>query len=196
MRCLFRRSSAVVWTVCLFVVSLLTSPLPGLAAERGSLHGTVSDPLGAVVAGAKVELLNGTTVVKTTTTDGAGNYAFDVPESARYSVRAVAPTFQSTTSDSVYGTKSTKAELDVTLATQTLTQQVSVTASATPTPIAQIAASATVLTADDYRQYTDVQDPLRQIPGLQVTQVGQLGATTGLSIRGGATGEDKVAVDS
>ena len=160
MHCLVRRSSAVVWTACLFVVLLVSSPVTGLAAEQGSLHGTVSDPLGAVVAGAKVELLNGTTVVKTTTTDGAGNYAFDVSQNARYRVRAVAPTFQSTTSESVYITKSTKAELDVTLATQTLTQQVSVTASATPTPIAQIGASVTVLTADDYRQYTEVQDPL------------------------------------
>ncbi|HTC76432.1 MAG TPA: carboxypeptidase-like regulatory domain-containing protein, partial [Edaphobacter sp.] len=132
MHYLVRRSSLVVWAVCVFVVLLVSSPIPGLAAEQGSLHGTISDPLGAIVAGAKVELLNGTTVVKTTTTDGAGNYAFDVSQNARYRVRAVAPTFQSSTSDSVYITKSTRAELDVTLATQTLTQQVSVTASATP----------------------------------------------------------------
>jgi iron complex outermembrane receptor protein/vitamin B12 transporter len=189
------RSSAVVWLACLIVVSLLSSPVSVLAAEQGSLHGTVSDPLGAIVAGAKVELLIGSAVVKTTTTDGAGNYAFDVSENARYSIRAVAPTFQSTTSDSVYMTKSNKAELNVTLATQTLTQQVSVTASATPTPIAQIGASVTVLTADDYRQYTEVQDPLRQIPGLQVTQTGQLGGTTGLSIRGGNTDANKVLID-
>jgi vitamin B12 transporter len=189
------RSSAVIWIACLIVVSLLLSPASVLAAEQGSLRGTVSDPLGALVPGAKVELLNGTTVVKTTTTDGAGNYAFDVPENARYRVRAVAPTFQSTTSESVYVTKSTKAELDITLATQTLTQQVSVTASATPTPIAQIGASVTVLTADDYRQYTEVQEPLRQIPGLQVTQTGQLGGITGLSIRGGNNNANKVLID-
>ncbi len=195
MHCLLRRSSAVIWIACLCVFLLLASPIPAFAAEQGSLHGTVSDPLGAVVAGAKVELLNGTTVVKTTTTDGTGNYGFDVPKNARYRVRAVAPTFQSTTSDSVYVTRSAKAELDITLATQTLTQQVTVTASATPTPIAQIGASVTVLTADDYRQYTEVQDPLRQIPGLQVTQTGQLGGTTALSIRGGNTDANKVLID-
>jgi iron complex outermembrane receptor protein/vitamin B12 transporter len=155
----------------------------------------VRDPLGAAVAGATVDLLNETTIVKTTTSDGAGNYIFDVPSSARYRVRAVAPTFQSTTSESVYIAKSAKAELDITLATQTLTQQVSVTASATPTPIAQIGASVTVLTADDYRQYTDVRDPLRQIPGLQVTQTGQLGGTSALSIRGANTDANKVLID-
>jgi iron complex outermembrane receptor protein/vitamin B12 transporter len=189
------RSSAVIWIACLFIISLLLSPVSARAAEQGSLRGTVSDPLGALVPGAKVELLNGATVLKTTTTDGAGNYTFDIPESARYRVRAVAPTFQSTTSESVYVTKSTKADVDITLATQTLTQQVSVTASATPTPIAQIGASVTVLTADDYRQYTEVQEPLRQIPGLQVTQTGQLGGATGLSIRGGSTNANKVLID-
>ena len=189
------RSSAVIWIACLFVVSLLLSPVSARAAEQGSLRGTVSDPLGALVAGAKVELLNGAAVVKTTTTDGSGNYAFDIPETARYRVRAVASTFQSTTSESVYVTRSTKADVDITLATPTLTQQVSVTASATPTPIAQIGASVTVLTADNYRQYTEVQEPLRQIPGLQVTQTGQLGGATGLSIRGGSTNANKVLID-
>jgi vitamin B12 transporter len=189
------KSLAVFWTVCLFAVSLLLSSVSALAAEQGSLRGTVSDPLGAIVAGATVELLNETAVVKTTTTDGTGSYVFDVPKNARYRVRAVAPTFQSTTGDSVYVTKSVKAEVNITLATQTLTQQVSVTATATPTPIAQIGASVTVLTADDYRQYAEVQDPLRQIPGLQVTQTGQLGGTTALSIRGANTDANKVLID-
>jgi iron complex outermembrane receptor protein/vitamin B12 transporter len=189
------KSFTVIWIACLLIASFLSSSVSAFAAEQGSLRGTVKDPLGAVVAGATVDLLNGTSIVKRTTTDGTGSYAFDVPESARYSVRAVAPTFQSTTSESLYLTKSTRAELDITLATQTLTQQVSVTASAIPTPIAQIGASVTVLTAEDYRPYTEVQDPLRQIPGLQVTQTGQLGGTTALSIRGGNTDANKVLID-
>jgi vitamin B12 transporter len=195
MHCLLRRSSTATWIVCLFVVALFSWSTPALAAEQGSLRGTISDPLGAIVVGAKVELLNGTALVKTTTTDGAGSYTFDVPENARYTVRAVAPTFQSTTSQSIYVAKSAKAELNITLATQTLTQQVSVTATATPTPIAQIGASVTVLTSEDYRQYTEVQDSLRQIPGLQVTQTGQLGGTTALSIRGANTDANKVLID-
>jgi vitamin B12 transporter len=190
-----RQSSTIFWTACLFVVSLLFTSTPGLAADLGSLRGTVRDPLGAIVVGAKVDLLNGTVVVKTMTTDAAGDYIFDVPMNALFRVRAIAPTFQSTISEPIYLRKSIKAELDLTLSTQTLTQQVSVTATATPTPIAQIGASVTILTADDFRQYTEVQDPLRQIPGLQVTQVGELGGTTGLSIRGGNTDANKVLID-
>jgi vitamin B12 transporter len=190
-----RKSSAVFWIARLILVTFLSLSVPTHAAEQGSLRGTVKDPLGAIVVGATVQLMNGVSVVKTTTTDAGGNYIFDLPASARYSVRAVAPTFQTTTSESVYVTKSERAELDITLATQTLTQQVTVTATATPTPIAQIGASVTVLTADDYRQYTEVQEPLRQIPGLQVTQTGQYGGATGLSIRGGSTNANKVLID-
>jgi len=195
MHCFVRRLLAAVWVACAFAGLLLLSSSFAFAAEPGALHGTVRDPLGAIVVGATVELVNGTAIVKTTTTDASGSYSFDAPAAARYRVRALAPTFQSTTSDSVYLAKSARAELDITLATQTLTQQVSVTATATPTPVAQIGASVTVLTADDYRQYTEVQDPLRQIPGLQVTQTGQLGGTSGLSIRGGNPDANKVLID-
>ncbi len=190
-----RRSPAIFLIAILSVISLFLPAFPAFAAEPGSVHGTVRDPLGAVVVGAKVDLLSGTVVVKTTTTDSEGNYVFEVPRSELYRVRAMASTFQSTTSEPVYLTKSVKADLDLTLATQTLTQQVSVTATATPTPIAQIGASVTVLTADDYQQYTEVQSPLRQIPGLQVTQVGVVGGATGLSIRGGSTDANKVLID-
>jgi iron complex outermembrane receptor protein/vitamin B12 transporter len=195
---LVRKSRAIMWIVCIFVVSLtiVSLPIAALAAEQGSLRGIVKDPLGAVVVAAKVELLDGTSVLQSTTTDASGSYSFEVPASSRYRVRAVAPTFQATTSQSIYLTKSSRAELDVTLATQTLTQQVSVTATASPTPIAQIGASVTVLTAEDsYRYSTEVQDPLRLVPGLQLTQSGQAGGFTGLSIRGGNTDANKVLID-
>jgi len=190
-----RKSRTILWIVCISL-SIVSSPLAASAAEQGSLHGTVKDPLGAVVAGATVELLDGTSVVQKAATDASGNYSFEVEASSRYHVRAAAPTFRTTTSQSLYLTKSTKAELDVTLATQTLTQQISVTATASPTPIAQIGASVTVLTADDsYRHSTEVQDPLRLVPGLQLTQVGEAGGATGLSIRGGNTDANKVLID-
>ncbi|MEI9978948.1 MAG: TonB-dependent receptor [Edaphobacter sp.] len=189
------KSPTVFWAAILFITLLFLSSIPAFAVETGFLHGTVRDPLGAIVVGAKVDLLNGTVVVKTTTTDAAGNYDFVVPASSRYSVRAVAPTLQATTSQSIYISESTRANLDITLSTPTLTQEVIVTASATPTPIAQIGSSVTVLTADDYRLSTEVQQPLRLVPGLQITQAGQVGGTTGLFVRGGNDNATKVLID-
>ncbi len=179
----------------LLCVSLLLAPFAALAAEGGMLRGTVTDPLGAVIVSAAVELLDGTTVVGKTNTDAGGNYLFHVEKSARYQVRAVAPTFQSTTSEAVFVSAAGKAELDMTLATRTLTQQVTVTATGTPTPEAQLGAQVSVLTANEYRYQTEVQDPLRLVPGLQVTQSGQTGGTTGLFIRGGNANANKVLID-
>ncbi len=190
-----RKFPTVIPTVCLLIISI-SSHARAFAAEQGLLRGTVKDPLGAVVVAATVELLDGNSVVKKTTTDASGSYLFDVQRSAVYRVRAAASTFQPATSKSVYLTKSANAELDVTLATQTLTQQVSVTATASSTPIAQVGASVTVLTPEEtYRHSTEVQDPLRLVPGLQLAQVGEAGGTTGLSIRGGATDANKVLID-
>ena len=142
-----------------------------------------------------MELLDGTSVAGKTTTDATGSYLFHLQKAARYQVRAVAPTFQSTTSNAVFVAASGKAQVDITLATQTLTQQVTVTATGTPTPEAQVGAAVSVLTADQYRYSTEVQDPLRLIPGAQITQAGQTGGTTGLSIRGGNVNANKVLID-
>jgi vitamin B12 transporter len=179
----------------LFLLALLLAPMTAMGAEDGTLHGTVTDPLGAVIVSATVQLLDGTSVAQETKTDAAGDYSFHLQKSARYQVRVVAPTFQSTTSKAVFVAGSGKAQIDVTLATQTLTQQVTVTATGTPTPEAQVGAPVSVLSADQYRYSTEVQDPLRLIPGAQVTQTGQVGGTTGLSIRGGNVNANKVLID-
>jgi vitamin B12 transporter len=179
----------------IFFLSLLLAPFTTFGAESGTLRGTVTDPLGAVIVSASVELLDGTSVAAKTTTDRSGSYLFPLQKAARYQVRVVAPTFQSTTSDAVFVAASAKAQVDITLATQTLTEQVTVTATGTPTPTAQVGAAVTVLTADQYRYSTEVQDPLRLVPGAQISQTGQTGGTTGLSIRGGNVNANKVLID-
>src|SRR5271168_283579 len=168
-------------------LSLLLAPCAALAADPGVVRRTVTDPLGAVVVSATVELLEGDSVTQQTTTDASGNYVIHLHKSGRYQVRATAPTFQATASSAFFVASTGKAQVDITLATQTLTQQVTVTATGTPTPEAQVGAAVSVLNADQYRYATEVQEPLRLIPGAQLTQTGQVGGTTGLSIRGGNT---------
>jgi vitamin B12 transporter len=85
--------------------------------------------------------------------------------------------------------------LQITLPPQNVKQQVTMTATGTPIPEAQIGASITVLPSEDYRYMPEVQEPLRLIPGLQVTQSGQIGGTSGLSIRGGETTANKALID-
>lgn len=174
-------------------MATMTSAL--FAQQQPMLQGIVHDPLGALVVGASVDLLQGERVVATAKTGADGTFHFDVPAAERYSVRVSEPTFETTTTPAVYVAASGTTDLSVTLATQTLTQQVTVSATGTPLPEAQTGASVTIIPAGDDRYMPEVQDPLRLVPGLQVTQTGQMGGTTGLSIRGGTTDANKVLID-
>ena len=183
-------SSAIVGTIA---SAVCVSPLH--AQQHKTLHGTVHDPLGSLVVDASVELLQHGKVIATETTGTDGTYRFSIPMSGQYRIRVSASAFQARTSTQVYIAAAGTAELDITLATQTFDQQITVTASGIPTPEAQTGASVTVIPGSDNRYMPEVQDPLRLVPGLQVTQTGQMGGTTGLSIRGGGTDANKVLID-
>jgi vitamin B12 transporter len=165
------------------------------AQQAGRIHGTVHDPLGAVVKNAAVDLIRADHVVASTKTDDKGAFSFEIEVSDRYEIRASAPTFRQGASPLVYVSAMSEAELNVTLATPTFTQQLTVTATGAPTPEAQTGSSVTVIPAEDFRYSTEVQTPLRLVPGLQMTQTGQMGGTAGLNIRGGQTDANKVLID-
>lgn len=167
--------------------------IPMFAQQLKSLDGEVRDPLGTLVANARVELVQGGAVVGSTTTGSDGSFHFRLAAAGRYRVRVNATGFQTTTTAANYYSGSGIAE--VTLATQTLTQEVTVTATGTPVPEAQIGASVTILDAANFALMPEVQEPLRLVPGVQVTQSGQMGGTTGVSIRGGETTANKVLID-
>lgn len=186
------------WAFLLTACSLYGCSL--LSAQNSKvLRGELQDQLGAVVSGATVELIDDgigeTPTVAVSHTDSDGHYALRIPVSGRYRLRVNAVSFQPVTTGARYLSASSDSELDITLSTQVLTQQVTVTATGRTTPEAQTGASVTVLPAKDFRFMDEVQDPLRLVPGAQVTQTGQTGGTTGLSIRGGETDANKVLID-
>ncbi len=180
---------------CLLAGLLFIFSLTALASENGAIHGTVTDPLGAVVAGADVELLRNQQIVASCKTDGQGNYSLEPPTAGRYQIRAGAASFHSTVSDAVYLSGTSEARVNLTLSPGTLTEQITVTATGTPTPEAQIGYSVTVLSDESYPHDLEAQDPLRLVPGVQFTQVGQLGSTSSLFIRGGSSDASKVLID-
>ncbi len=182
-------------SILLTVALLLATTRTMLSQQPKSLHGKVRDPLGALIPNATVDLLEGTNAIAHTTTGPDGGFQLALPHPGRYSLRVAATSFQTTVTPSAYYTGTSPAALSLTLSTPTLTQQVTVTSSAVAVPEAQIGASVTVLPAIDPRYIPEVQDDLRLVPGLQVTQVGQIGGTTGLNIRGGSTDANKVLLD-
>ena len=186
-----KRSSS--WRKCALIATFVTIPV--LAQDAHSLHGEVRDPLGALVAGARVELVQNAQVVTTTTSGPDGGFRLALPGSGRYRVRVSAPEFQTSTTASSYFSGEGNTEVDVTLATQTLTQEVTVTGTGTPTPEAQTGAAVTVLPNEQFVLSTEVQEPLRLVPGLQLAQAGETGGSTSLFIRGGSSDANKVLID-
>lgn len=211
-RCRSRRGAStlpvkrVAASLCLLLIvpaglaQLATAPTAAqtthdAARDRGVIYGTVRDPLGAIVPGALVELLSGSSVVATGIADTHGIYRVRVPSNGRFQLRSSAATFNAATTASIFFSANVSTMVDLIVATPTDTQQVSVTASGTPTPLAQVAASVAVLDREWFNHTRDIQEPLRYLPGTQITQTGQAGGTSGLYIRGGNTNANKVLID-
>ena len=73
---------------------LLMAVVASAQTFRGTILGTVSDPNGAVVAGAKITVKNTSTgLERTTTTDSEGNYTVAELPVGPYEVRVEQPGF-------------------------------------------------------------------------------------------------------
>jgi iron complex outermembrane receptor protein/vitamin B12 transporter len=174
---------------------LLLPSLFALAAHAATVRGSVADSLGAVIPKARVDLLKDQDVIASMTADAEGRYEFRDISAGRYQVRASAHSFDSSVSNPFYVGDSESGEVNLLLGIGVVSQTVTVTATGTPTPQAQVGASITILSADEYAGKLDVQEPLRLVPGAQVTQTGQRGGESDLFIRGGNSDANKVLID-
>src|SRR5229473_2956055 len=176
---------------------LVVSGLLALAAQAATVRGTIADSLGAVIPNARVELivLAHQKPVASATADGVGRYEFHDVSAGRYQVRASAPSFDLTASKPFYVGEGANANVDLLLAIGVVSQAVTVTATGTPTPQAQIGASITLLSGDDYANKLDVHEALQLVPGAQLTQTGQRGGLGDLFVRGGNSDANKVLID-
>ena len=164
-------------------------------AESSNIHGTVTDPLGAVVPGAQVQLFRESKLVGSTATDSEGKYRFSPLPPGRYQVKTQAPSFSQQQSDAIYVGSSSNAAVDITLKVGSVSQQIVVSATGTSLPETQTGASISVITSDHFQYKPEVLEPLRQVPGVQVLENGQRGINQSLFIRGGESTANKVLLD-
>jgi hypothetical protein len=114
---------------------VIFSAIASAQVDTGSIVGTVTDPSGAVVGGAKVTLTNeGTGMSLTTTTGTDGVYKFSPVRIGTYKVETTAQGFQTTTQTGVKVDIGTNVALNFTLKPGSQTETVEVTAS---TPVLQ-----------------------------------------------------------
>ncbi|HWS18007.1 MAG TPA: TonB-dependent receptor [Candidatus Elarobacter sp.] len=180
---------------CACLVLALAFTTISAIADGGNIHGTVTDPLGAVVAGAQVQLLRKGKPVAATTTDSEGCYRFSPLPSGRYQVKTTAPSFDSQQSEAIYVGSSSNAGVDLTLKIGTVSQQIIVSATGMNLPETQTGVSVSVITSEQFQYKPEVLEPLRQVPGVQVLENGQRGINESLFIRGGESKSNKVLLD-
>jgi iron complex outermembrane receptor protein/vitamin B12 transporter len=166
-----------------------------LLAGAATVRGTIADSLGAVIPNARVELMSGSTSIASATADGTGRYEFHDVSAGRYKIRANASSFDWTASKPFYVGEGANANVDLLLALGVISQTVTVTATGTPTPQAQVGASVTLLSRDDYADKLDVHEALRLVPGAQLTQTGGRGGLGELFVRGGNNDANKLLID-
>ena len=163
---------------------------------KGSIAGTIVDPLGARVAGAEVTLTRDGKQTAESVSDAQGEFSFGAIDSARYQILVTAAGFEPhATAPFFVGTGPTT--VDVPLQIGVLKQDVVVTAAATELPQSQVGAQVTVIdrTTLDNLGKVDVLEAIRAVPGLQVVQIGARGGATSLFVRGGNSNFNKVLVD-
>jgi len=163
-----------------------------IAAAAAELHGVISDPTGAVIPNAKVELIVNTSPIAAVRTNAKGQYVVQLPPASGSRLRVSAQGFNP---QELPLSSAIDATMNVSMRLATFAEEVTVTSTGTPTPQAQLGVSITELTAQSFAGARDAQDALRLVPGLQLTQVGQAGGTTSLFIRGGAANANKVLLD-
>jgi vitamin B12 transporter len=165
------------------------------AAETPTVHGVITDPTGAVIRGATVELLQGNTQVASTSTSADGGFQLAVPRAGHYFVRAAAAGFASQQSPLVYLSPGKETVQNLTLALGSVSQSIVVTDTGVAVPESQVGASVSVVPADQFQEKLEVLEPLRPAPGVQILEHGQRGISSSLFIRGGESNDNKVLLD-
>lgn len=177
------------------VLALALTALTTFAATPPkNLHGTITDPLGAAVAGAQVQLLRDGKQVAVTITNAEGKYQFSPLPPGRYQIRAAAPTFAAGQSDAVY-VGSASAAVDLALKLPSISQQIVVSATGKQVPDTQVGASVSVIPEDQFQYKLPALEPLRQVAGVQVLEAGQRGVAESIFIRGGNSNANAVWLD-
>ncbi len=188
-------------TIFFFFPLLPSTPLIAAPVQQrtiaGTVTGVVTDPLGAPVYNARVDIMTPTGVMLQShgRTDGRGRYIAYVYKPGRYHVRVIANGFNATQSNDIFVAMNKVSYADVAMQFGQLEQQVTVTANGTPTPESQSGASTTVIDQSLYPHTIDMQDTLRLVSGLQFSSSGQRGAATSLFEMGGNSNETDVLLD-
>ena len=170
---------------------LLSAPI----LRAVTVHGTVTDSLGAPISNATIGLVQNGKVVVSTNSHYDGTFQLSNAASGQFYVIAGGKSFRELTTGSFYGGEFDSIEQNVVLEPEWVRQSIVVTATGLPQPQAQVSASVSVINKTEFINRAIMVDPLRQVSGFDVVQTGQRGGVTSVFIRGGNSDSNKVLLD-
>jgi vitamin B12 transporter len=166
-----------------------------LSANAVVVRGTVTDPLGAAVAGARIQLIQGKQVTAVAVSGPDGTYEIRSTAPGRFVLLTSARTFTPSIGQDFYGGRTDVVTRNITLELATVTAQITVTATGIPTPLQQSSSAITLIRQADLATRVGIVDDLRQAPGNVAVQTGQYGGVASLFVRGGNSTANKVLID-
>ena len=126
---------------------LVTFVMAGAQESRGSLTGTVSDPNGAALPGATVEIRNvETNVANTATTNEEGSYTFPLLNPGHYTLTVTAQGFANATRENIEIRVSERLTLDVPMSVTGVGETVTTVATTTALETGSVSTGTTVTT--------------------------------------------------
>jgi carboxypeptidase family protein len=200
-----RGAAQKMFSILAVSIVVLALSAAGLAQElAATLTGTVTDPSGAVVAGATVLVHSDDTGtdVRSVTTSGSGSFNITNLPAGRYTVTVKNAGFQTYVAKDVTLNVAEKHTLDVGLKAGQITETVEVTAENTPIQTTTAEESGTV-TGDQVRELALNNRNFEQLVLLQPGVASGLGDTVGfglsnntsISVNGARTGANNWTVD-
>jgi outer membrane cobalamin receptor len=166
------------------------------ASSGASIEGTVFDPDGSIVAGAKVNLLESMVAVAETTTDAQGRYRFEGLRDGTFTVVANSPGFSELSAEiALQSGESHSADLHLKL--NAAQEKVVVSASLGGALAPQLGSSVTIVSQQDIENQgaQSVYEALRNVPGVALAQSGERGAVASAFFRGGDSNYNLVMLD-
>ena len=188
-----RRSAAHSSLRTFFTLALLL--LAPIASHAVIVRGTVTDPLGAAIPGARVQLIQGQTNAGHGIAGPDGSYEIRSTASGRFVLLTSAPTFAPGIGQDFYAGRTDLITRNVTLNIASVTTQITVTATGIPTPLQQVSSAINLIDFSALQERVGVVDDLRQSPGTNAVQQGQYGGVASLFVRGGNSDANKVMID-
>lgn len=165
-------------------------------AFAATILGTVLDPSGREVAGARVSLLASRVAIEERETNSKGRYRFGDLKAGVYTVISNATGLSATVSDLRIKADEDRT-VDLKLEISAVEQHVVVSASLGGALAPEIGSSVSVVTRQEMndRAAQSVLDVLNGVPGVAVNQTGRRGGVTGVFVRGGNSNYNLVMID-